>query len=81
MHVLVCDLMDRRGDADALAEGCPGWRGGRCRDRVIRPVVPGVLRGTLAPQAFPHTGGAYAMLVAWAVAAFAVTWRILARRG
>ena len=40
-----------------------------------------VLRGTLAPQAFPLNGGAYAMLAVWAVAAFAVTWRILARRG
>jgi ABC-2 type transport system permease protein len=40
-----------------------------------------VLRGTLAPQAFPLTGGAYGMLLIWAVGAFAVTWRILARRG
>lgn len=40
-----------------------------------------VLRGALAPQAFPLTWGAYAMLAAWAIAAFAVTWRILARRG
>jgi ABC-2 type transport system permease protein len=40
-----------------------------------------VLRGALAPQAFPLNGGAFAMLAAWAIGAFAVTWRILARRG
>jgi ABC-2 type transport system permease protein len=40
-----------------------------------------VLRGTLAPQAFPLTAGAFAMLTAWAVGSFLVTWRILSRRG
>jgi ABC-2 type transport system permease protein len=40
-----------------------------------------VLRGALAPQAFALTAGAYAMLAAWAVGSFLVTWRILARRG
>lgn len=40
-----------------------------------------VLRGALAPQAFPLTAGAFAMLAAWAVGSFLVTWRILARRG
>ncbi len=40
-----------------------------------------VLRGALAPQAFPLTAGAFGMLAVWAVAAFAVTWRIIARRG
>lgn len=40
-----------------------------------------VLRGALAPGAFSLTPGAFAMLTAWAGASFAVTWRILARRG
>jgi ABC-2 type transport system permease protein len=40
-----------------------------------------VLRGSLAPASFPLTPGPYAMLAVWAVGAFAVTWRILARRG
>jgi ABC-2 type transport system permease protein len=40
-----------------------------------------VLRGALAPQAFPLTAGAFAMLGAWAVGSFLVTWRILSRRG
>ncbi len=40
-----------------------------------------VLRGALAPQAFPVTPGAFAMLATWALGAFLVTWRILARRG
>ncbi len=39
-----------------------------------------VLRGTLAPQAFPLTVGVRAA-GAWAVGTFVVTWRILARRG
>lgn len=40
-----------------------------------------VLRGALAPQAFPLTVGAFGMLATWAAGAFLVTWRILARRG
>ena len=62
------------------AERMPGWLA------AIHSVLPiramgEVLRGTLAPASFPLSLGAFAMLAAWAVAAFLVTWRILARRG
>jgi ABC-2 type transport system permease protein len=39
-----------------------------------------VVRGTLAPNVFPLTAGAFALLGAWCVVSFAVTYRILARR-
>ena len=61
------------------AERLPDWLA-----RPRGPADPGDGRGHarhLAPEAFPLTPGAFAMLAAWAGASFAVTWRILARRG
>jgi ABC-2 type transport system permease protein len=39
-----------------------------------------VMRGTLAPAEFPVTAGSFALLGAWCVITFAISWRVLARR-
>jgi ABC-2 type transport system permease protein len=62
------------------AERLPEWLA------AIHAVLPiramgEVMRGALAPQAFPLTSGAFAMLAVWAVASFLVAWRVLSRRG
>ena len=40
-----------------------------------------VMRGTLAPAAFPVTAGSFVLLGAWTMVTFGVSWRVLARRG
>ncbi len=40
-----------------------------------------VMRGSLAPAAFPVSAGSFLLLGAWSLGAFAIAWRVLARRG
>jgi ABC-2 type transport system permease protein len=40
-----------------------------------------VMRGTLAPAAFPVAASSFMLLGTWCVITFAVSWRVLARRG
>jgi ABC-2 type transport system permease protein len=39
-----------------------------------------VMRGSLAPAAFPMSGGAFLLLGAWCLGSFVIAWRVLARR-
>ena len=40
-----------------------------------------VIRGTLAGNVFPMTAGPFLLLGVWCVAAFAITGRVMTRRG
>jgi ABC-2 type transport system permease protein len=61
------------------ADRLPGWLA------TVHQVLPfqamgEVVRGTVASNAFPLPAGAFAILGAWCIVSFAVTYRILARR-
>jgi ABC-2 type transport system permease protein len=58
----------------------PGWL------ETIHSVLPiqamgEVMRGTLAPNTFPLTAGAFLLLGTWCLATFAITGRVMTRRG
>ena len=61
------------------AERLPEWLAALHRVLPIQAMGE-VMRGALAPGTFPLTAGAFAVLGAWALGSFLVTWRVLARR-
>ena len=61
------------------AERLPEWLAALHRVLPIQAMGE-VMRGALAPGTFPLTAGAFAVLGAWALGSFLVTWRVRARR-